>query len=208
VALTAYAGNYATQRTAAKTQFNWGADGSSRRFQYSLEAWRKTAPDLESVVYMAGFDGDHKPVWKQTEQRSANLTQLMNDFGQTTDDMPLGHYSLHVIGLDEQGKPGYQQEHTLLLTAGDQPPTVTIVSPNEPNAFVLKSPVRLEATAADPEDGDVSYKIAWSSSKDGGLGTGSIVSKVLSPGLHTLTASVTDSNGVTATARVDLTVRS
>jgi hypothetical protein len=56
--------------------------------------------------------------------------------------------------------------------------------------------VTLNATAADPEDGDLAAQIAWISDVDGVLGTGGSVTDVgLSAGVHVITASVSDGDG-------------
>lgn len=62
--------------------------------------------------------------------------------------------------------------------------------------------VDLRGQASDSEDGDLSAQIAWTSDIDGSLGTGSSITAPLSFGEHTVTASVTDSFGNTATAEV------
>jgi len=54
----------------------------------------------------------------------------------------------------------------------------------------------LEGSAYDPEDGILEESaLAWTSSLDGGLGTGSIVLASLSPGQHIITLTATDSDG-------------
>jgi hypothetical protein len=83
-------------------------------------------------------------------------------------------------------------------------PSVQIASPQDGATLPGNAAVRFEASAADAEDGDLTYRIVWTSSLDGELGRTAIFMRQLSAGEHTLTASVTDSNGVTrsATARV------
>ena len=68
--------------------------------------------------------------------------------------------------------------------------------------------VVLQATAFDPEDRTLSSEaISWSSSLDGDLGTGSeLVVDDLSAGTHTITAMVTDSDGLTDTSSFELEI--
>src|SRR5207245_89373 len=67
--------------------------------------------------------------------------------------------------------------------------------------------VTFTATATDFEDGDLTPHIAWSSSRDGALGTGgSITATALSTGAHTITASVTDTSGKPASAPLTVVV--
>src|SRR5205823_6568306 len=68
-------------------------------------------------------------------------------------------------------------------------------------------PVLLGAVATDTEDGNLGATVRWASSRDGALGTGAtLVVPSLSVGAHTLTASVTDADGATASASVAVTV--
>jgi hypothetical protein len=69
-------------------------------------------------------------------------------------------------------------------------------------------PVDLIATAFDAEEGDLTGIVTWMSSLDGPLGTGgSLLGRTdLSVGQHTLTASVTDSQGLPGSDVVTFTV--
>ncbi|HEV3133264.1 MAG TPA: hypothetical protein VG348_01000, partial [Acidimicrobiia bacterium] len=61
--------------------------------------------------------------------------------------------------------------------------------------------------AMDAEDGNVSSNIQWTSSKNGALGVGASISKSnLAVGTHTITASVTDTGGKTASTSIAITI--
>ena len=66
--------------------------------------------------------------------------------------------------------------------------------------------VALSGKASDLEDGDLTARITWSSSLDGALGVGGSLAAKLSPGSHTITASVADSAGATTRSSVSLLV--
>ena len=77
----------------------------------------------------------------------------------------------------------------------NQAPAVTITAPADGFGAGQGISVGFTGTAIDPEDDDISANLAWSSSIDGGLGTGaSVNTAALSIGTHTITASVTDSD--------------
>ncbi len=85
-------------------------------------------------------------------------------------------------------------------------PTVMISSPESGASFPALTNVMFAGSAMDAEDGNISPNIEWSSSINGSIGTGSSFSKGnLSPGQHTITASVTDSSLSTVTKQITVT---
>lgn len=80
----------------------------------------------------------------------------------------------------------------------DSPSTGSMSTAGEVNAFA--------ATASDNEDGAISENVQWSSNIDGSMGQGAIINVALTAGVHTITASITDSNGATSTATVNVTM--
>src|SRR6185436_12294368 len=86
-------------------------------------------------------------------------------------------------------------------------PILSILVPKDGLSFDAGIPIQFGAVASDKQDGDLSPAIAWSSSRDGLLGTGgSISTSTLSSGTHTITAAVTDSGGMSATDEITLVV--
>lgn len=80
---------------------------------------------------------------------------------------------------------------------GNTAPTVAISSPANNSTFTQGESVTFAGSAFDNEDGDLSASIAWTSSLDGGIGSGAGFStSTLSVGTHVVTASVTDSGGL------------
>jgi hypothetical protein len=79
-------------------------------------------------------------------------------------------------------------------------PVVQVESPRTNDVALEDTAWPLAATAVDVEDG--SLDVAWSSSRDGVLTTNT----VLSLGTHTLTASATDSDGASGSARIPVKV--
>ncbi|MEO5818683.1 MAG: Ig-like domain-containing protein [Gemmatimonadaceae bacterium] len=86
-------------------------------------------------------------------------------------------------------------------------PTVTITSPATGSVFPVGSPITLTGTASDPVQGNLSAQIVWQSSQvSGALGTGASISPTLGGGRHTITASVTNSSGITASSSIQVVV--
>ncbi len=76
---------------------------------------------------------------------------------------------------------------------GNHSPAVTITAPFNGSGFAPATSIVFSATAIDPEFGDVSASLTWTSSLDGAIGSGPTFSaSTLSPGTHAITATATD----------------
>ncbi len=87
-------------------------------------------------------------------------------------------------------------------------PSVNISAPSNGTSVVDGTSISFSGNASDPEDGNLTSAITWSSNLDGPLGSGSSVNATLSVGTHTVTASVTDSGGASDSDTVSVTVTS
>ena len=97
----------------------------------------------------------------------------------------------------------------LVSTGGggdNTPPTVSISSPANNATFPSGTSISFSGSATDIEDGSLTGSLVWTSSRDGQIGVGGSFSKVLSDGTHTITASVTDSGGLTGGASITVVV--
>lgn len=84
----------------------------------------------------------------------------------------------------------------------NNPPAVTITNPTNGSMVLDSDFLSLQAGATDIEDGDVSASLSWFSSLDGALGNGASIVTQLSEGVHTLTATATDSLGRSGSANL------
>ena len=89
---------------------------------------------------------------------------------------------------------------------GGNRPTVTITSPANGTTVAPGSNINFAGTATDTEDGNLTASLSWSSNLDGNIGTGGSFSSTLTLGTHTITASATDSDSLTGTNAVLVTV--
>jgi hypothetical protein len=90
----------------------------------------------------------------------------------------------------------------------DTAPTVTITAPASGATVPLGTALTFSGSASDTPDGNVSSYLVWRSNLDGQIGLGASFSKTLTAGSHTITASVTDSTGHTASVTRSVTVTS
>jgi hypothetical protein len=118
-------------------------------------------------------------------------------------DLSLGTHILSADVMDSGGLPG----HAEIAVVIHRPPVVNIASPAGGGQVNQGDLVDLIGTASDPEDGDLTAAIAWTSDQDGLIAIGgSVSSSSLSPGAHVLSADVLDGGGATGHAEVTLTV--
>src|SRR5262249_5734593 len=99
------------------------------------------------------------------------------------------------------------QKPQLVLAVAAAPPTVTITQPPTRPSFFVGDAITLQGQAADANAQNLSGAITWRSSLvAGSLGTGAVIAPTLPQGTHTITASVTDSQGLTAQSQITIAV--
>jgi len=89
----------------------------------------------------------------------------------------------------------------------DNAPSVEIPFPSEGDVFTEGTSIAFSGSAIDPEDGVISNLISWTSNIHGVIGSGDSFSiSILSAGIHSITASVMDSNGNTGSHTHTITI--
>jgi PKD repeat protein len=149
-----------------------------------------------------------------TDQSTGVINTRSWDFGDgetSTEQSPTHTSAAHgdyTVTLTVNGPGGSDTaSQQITVNAPNAAPSVMISSPESGASFPLASTVTFTGTADDTEDGNISGSIEWSSSINGALSTGASISKGnLSVGTHTITASVTDTGGDTASASITVTI--
>ncbi|MEJ2139173.1 MAG: metallophosphoesterase [Gammaproteobacteria bacterium] len=134
-------------------------------------------------------------------------SSLDGDFGTggtVNHTLSVGVHTITASVTDSGGLPGSQQI-TVTVTA-NVAPQVLVTSPADGSSVVEGTALTFTATASDGEDGDIAAQINWNSNLDGDFGTGGTVNHTLSVGVHTITASVTDSGGLPGSQQITVTV--
>jgi len=123
---------------------------------------------------------------------------------------PTGSYcSLDWTYLDPDDIAGVEALYPPRGTTANTAPTETISSPTSSTSSVVQgTAVTFTGSATDQQDGNLTASMVWSSSLSGQLGIGGSVVAILPVGTNTITASVTDSGGLTVTKQVTVTVAS
>lgn len=88
----------------------------------------------------------------------------------------------------------------------NDPPEIKINAPANGDVFTTDDLINFIGTATDPEDGDISNLIEWKSSRDSFLAQSGNFNIKLTEGIHTITASIEDSEGGTDSVTISLTV--
>ncbi|VVB81215.1 Uncharacterised protein [uncultured archaeon] len=118
-----------------------------------------------------------------------------------------GQHTITLTATDSGTLTDAKVVHVTVGETGNSAPVAAISSPSE--GVTLESPVTLEGSATDAEDGDLPGEaLSWSSSVDGNLGTGASLQTALTNGEHTITLTATDSGNAVDTEVVHITVQS
>jgi PKD repeat protein len=88
----------------------------------------------------------------------------------------------------------------------NNPPTVSITSPADGASFDSDAIISFDGTASDNEDGDLTGDLVWTSDLQGSIASLSSFTTKLNDGIHTITAEVTDSGGISASDSITITV--
>ena len=186
---------------------------SNNHYRFSMDSqrgYRRLVKNVAGVfVSLAEDTFSYQPgQWYFVEVAVSGSTIQISIDGEIWDtvtdaDLPSGRIALYSWGND-----GLSFDVVTVVdgTSINLPPTVTINSPAN-GAFATEgNPVTFIGTADDPQEGDLTANLSWTSSINGALGTGGSVQASLSPGVHTITASVSDSGGESDNAEIVMTV--
>ena len=125
----------------------------------------------------------------------------------STSSLSVGTHTITAQVTDSGGLTGNDSISVTITVVANTPPTVNITSPADGSSFTQGSSINFTGTSNDTQDGNISANLQWSSSLDGGVGTGaSFSTSSLSVGVHTITAQVTDSGGQTGNDSISVTI--
>lgn len=131
---------------------------------------------------------------------SSNISGVIGTGGAFQAPLPMGTHSIAASVSDSAGVS--VSSSITVISEVNAPPIVTIISPEERDKFEDSIPV-FSGTAIDPEDGDISANLIWTSDLDGEIGQGATFEGSLSEGRHMISALVTDSGGQTGVATLE-----
>jgi len=116
--------------------------------------------------------------------------------------------TIHCIVSDDNGS-ATSRSAPLTVSPRNQDAMVSVAAPADGSIFFEGIRITFTGSASDPEDGDLTAGLIWSSDRDGQMGTGaSAATSALSVGTHVVTASATDLAGAEATRSISVVIES
>ncbi len=150
------------------------------------------------------FDSDGLDISEMIVWASSVDGELGTGSSISTDSLSDG---VHVISATVTDSDGQMKVIYFEISIGSQAPTLTILAPSYDTRVDQGVDLFLSAQADDFEDGDISTAVVWSSDVDGEIGSGdTLVVSTLSPGEHTISASITDSESNETSASTFVTI--
>jgi len=113
----------------------------------------------------------------------------------------------HTIMLSAIDSNGNENTANINITVETGTPTLTVTSPGLDAVIVEGTVVQFTGSASDPQEGDISSRIIWSSNIDGMLSQSTSFSRLLSEGNHKITAMIVDSDGLKASKEINISVK-
>lgn len=163
--------------------------------------WQANDADGDPLTYALQISRDGGQSWLPITRGLTETTYTLDPARLPGGD----HLRLRVIAND--GVRAGADVSDADFRVANHPPQAQIARPADGSSFQAGQLIFLLARAADHEDAGILDQVQWRSDRDGSLGTGGeIATRSLSVGVHTITASVTDSGGLTATDSITLTI--
>lgn len=168
--------------------------------------WNGVDPDPgdTELTYSLRYSFDSGVNWR-TLMVGASETSFVVDAGELEGTGGAATGMFQIIASD--GANTGRVESTPFAVAG-KAPTLRIAAPGNGSSYSFGQTLAFQAAAEDFEDGTLpDAAVRWTSSIDGELGYGLLHHEsLLSPGVHTITVTATDSEGQATSSSITLTI--
>ena len=157
---------------------------------------RASTDDLKVVGYH----------WVVSSQPPGSSLAVQDLAVQNVTPQLIGGYTLQLTVKDNDNLWSSPSMMQITVLPRNLPPVAKIDKPEDGAKFLTTDVIEFDGSkSADPEEHDIT--LAWTSDKDGGLGTEAAFSHSLSAGTHVISLSVTDDHKQTTVAKVTITVK-
>jgi hypothetical protein len=169
-----------------------------------------TITEGETITFKAMADDQEDGNLSETIVWTSDNPGSLGVGAEISSTLPVGQHTVTAAVTDSGG---LTETATIMVTVAASPlpptnqaPTVSILAPANGSNFPVGSSITFSGEANDPDESDQSANIEWNSNVDGHLATGANFERQLSKGNHTVTATVSDSGGLTASNSVQISV--
>jgi hypothetical protein len=180
-------------------------------YQFHVTASRTNNGEGDNFVFAYSLDNS-----SFTDMVTVKSSAMATDTYDFTTDIA---GTIYVRVRDTDGTRGSSQLDELSVdwmtivsvvgSGGNTAPVVAITSPSDGSTVTAGNTITFAGTANDTQDGDIAAGLSWTSTLDDAIRTEAGFSTTsLSVGTHTITASVTDSDGLPGSASIIVTVNS
>ncbi len=165
--------------------------------------WTAEDIDNDSLVFDVLYSTDNGINWSVLA-----LNIKSNEFVWDTDQSP-GSEDAKIRVMVSDGVNSAHDDSDSPFNLEKKGPTSLVRSPENNSNFYLNKLITFEGIGYDLEDGPINDSLFWTSSIDGFIGSGEIITgDSLSPGMHQITLTVKDSEGETGSSTLSILVRS
>jgi hypothetical protein len=164
--------------------------------------WQATDADGDALAAQVRYSSDGGDTWQ-----TLGVNVSGSKFEVDVSGLPGGQESLVQVVVSD-GVNTTADTSDVPFTVARRKPLVLMLTPPDGLRLLPEDALFMQGAAFDPEDGALSGNhLAWSSDRDGLLGTGeSLAVQSLSTGHHLLTLTATDSEGMQGTASAEVFV--
>ena len=208
-----------THTITASVMDEQGLQGQSQITVTILEAIN-TAPEIsitsptsgsefletDAVTLTATANDDEDGDLSSSIEWSSSIAGQLGTGSNLSVNLAIGVHTITAKVTDSDQAQSVTTTQVIINEVVNVAPAINITSPEGGSESMENDAVTLTAVANDEEDGVLTDSIEWQSNIDGALGTGGILVVNLSVGEHTITATVTDSEGVSNQSQIILTV--
>lgn len=193
----------------------WHIDGSGNVDLVAVEEGACYMKGVNNIGQAVGYTdriwGNHRLrttyLW-EPDLTIINLYDLLDNPSRTAKSLQCSDISNtgYIVGTIMEDYWEDTDAFVAVPIADNAAPEVSISGPQDGATFDSGVTINFSGTASDAEDGDLTDYLVWTSNIDSQIGTGGSFSTTLSDGIHTITASVTDSGGKTGSDSISITV--
>ncbi len=157
------------------------------------------------TIYFEGSGDDKEDGPNLAYTWNSSVDGLLSNYKSfSTRNLSVGSHVMSFGVIDSTSLTNY---YTFNLTINEGSPNVIILNPTNNQEISYKAITNFLANATDPQDGNISSSILWTSSINGNIGNGNSFSYNLSIGTHIISTTVTDRHGNIATDKITITVK-